>query len=237
MKEFEDRAVCLKVIRTYTKNEDLTKKITHESILWGKSRTAGFQYLHANGIVHDDLKGVCRSSFFLLTENLSGFGVISLIDGTGRACLTDFGISATSAPEIIGWVSTSSVASKGGSVRWQAPELFDITEDTVVKNTEKSDVYMHGLVSVRYSRALRHFPLSSLDLPSSFDFMQGTHSLFFSIHYFILGTLCHGVWNIRECYVSTRAMEVHTPAHTRLSRPAFLSRFRPSSQYYHGSCR
>ncbi|KAG6889641.1 hypothetical protein C0995_015756 [Termitomyces sp. Mi166 len=155
---FEGRRVCLKAIRTYqsSQNNYLLKHITHESILWGQldhenpvmlepifkaipkpivdswqvvDVAKGLRYLHENGIVHGDLKG----------PNI-------LIDEAGRACLTDFGISAMSVPEIIGWVSTSSVASKGGSVRWQAPELFDVANDTVVKNTQKSDVYAWSCV-------------------------------------------------------------------------------------------
>ncbi|KAG6813814.1 hypothetical protein H0H92_006758, partial [Tricholoma furcatifolium] len=84
----------------------------------------GLQYLHENKIIHGDLKG----------PNV-------LVDDSGRARLADFGLSAMSDPQILRWTSTSSLGSKGGSVRWQAPELFNFESNTQVKNTEESDVY------------------------------------------------------------------------------------------------
>ncbi|KAG6829262.1 hypothetical protein H0H92_005142 [Tricholoma furcatifolium] len=90
----------------------------------------GLLYLHENGIIHGDLKG----------PNI-------LIDGAGRARLADFGISAISDSNIVAWTSQSSGASKGGSVRWQAPELFDIENGEAVKNSAASDVYAWGCVA------------------------------------------------------------------------------------------
>lgn len=66
----------------------------------------GLAYLHENDIIHGDLKGA----------NI-------LVDGVGRAYLADFGLSAITDPEILHWKSHSSAASRGGTVRWQAPEL------------------------------------------------------------------------------------------------------------------
>lgn len=52
------------------------------------------------------------------------------MNSTGRACLADFGLSAISDSAtnslIPHWTSHSSLGSKGGSIRWQAPELFGI---------------------------------------------------------------------------------------------------------------
>ncbi|KAF8071438.1 kinase-like domain-containing protein [Lyophyllum atratum] len=89
----------------------------------------GLSYLHKNGIIHGDLKG----------PNI-------LINDTGVACLADFGISSVSDPDILVLTSHSSAASKGGSVRWQAPELFDMEGDQVVKNSVASDVYAWSCV-------------------------------------------------------------------------------------------
>ncbi|GLB41983.1 putative protein tyrosine kinase [Lyophyllum shimeji] len=89
----------------------------------------GLLYLHENKIIHGDLKG----------PNV-------LVNELGRACLADFGISSVSDPEILRWTTHSSVASKGGSVRWQAPELIDMENDEVVENTEASDVYAWSCV-------------------------------------------------------------------------------------------
>ncbi|KAG5350819.1 hypothetical protein C0989_009145 [Termitomyces sp. Mn162] len=88
----------------------------------------GLQYLHKEGIVHGDLKGA----------NI-------LIHETGKACLSDFGISGVLDSNIVAWTSQSSVASKGGSVRWQAPEL-DMEKDEEVINSPYSDVYALGCV-------------------------------------------------------------------------------------------
>ncbi|KAG6905535.1 hypothetical protein DXG01_002186 [Tephrocybe rancida] len=93
----------------------------------------GLAYLHMNGIIHGDLKG----------PNI-------LIDDTGRARLADFGISSVSDSQIVVWTTQSSDSTKaGGSIRWQAPELFavgasDMDDEEVeaaVKNTMASDVY------------------------------------------------------------------------------------------------
>ncbi|KAG6907606.1 hypothetical protein DXG01_008224 [Tephrocybe rancida] len=89
----------------------------------------GLSYLHRNGIIHGDLKG----------PNI-------LVDNLGRARLADFGLSSISDPDILAWTSHSSAASKGGSVRWQAPELFDVENDSLVKNTQASDVYAWACV-------------------------------------------------------------------------------------------
>ncbi|KAG6916432.1 hypothetical protein DXG01_006836 [Tephrocybe rancida] len=94
----------------------------------------GLQYLHNNSIIHGDLKG----------SNI-------LIDEQGRARLCDFGIASVCDPEIKAWTTQSSASSKGGSTRWQAPELFDLTEDEEdVKNTTSSDVYAFGCVCYEF---------------------------------------------------------------------------------------
>ncbi|KAG6842644.1 hypothetical protein H0H93_003986, partial [Arthromyces matolae] len=65
-----------------------------------------------------------------------------LIDSAGRACLGDFGLSSVYDPKVLRWTSQSSMASKGGTTRWKAPELVR-SEDTVKKayNSKASDVY------------------------------------------------------------------------------------------------
>ncbi|KAG6827892.1 hypothetical protein H0H92_010055 [Tricholoma furcatifolium] len=108
----------------------------------------GLLYLHKNGIIHGDLKGVSWTETTVcdMFTNYSPQPNI-LIDGSGRARLADFGISAVSDSNIIVWTSQSSGASKGGSVRWQAPELFDVENDEEVKNSPASDVYAWGCVA------------------------------------------------------------------------------------------
>ncbi|KAG6905534.1 hypothetical protein DXG01_002185, partial [Tephrocybe rancida] len=97
----------------------------------------GLTYLHENGIIHGDLKG----------PNI-------LVDDVGRACLADFGISSISDSQIVVWTTQSSGTVKGGSTRWQAPELFAIGDsdmadeevEAAVKNTMASDVYALGCI-------------------------------------------------------------------------------------------
>ncbi|KAG5726124.1 Serine/threonine-protein kinase HT1, partial [Termitomyces sp. T112] len=69
-----------------------------------------------------------------------------LIDAAGRARVSDFGLSCISDPDIIAWTSVSSASSKGGSLRWQAPELFDVKNDEAVKNSTFSDIYALGCI-------------------------------------------------------------------------------------------
>ncbi|KAG6907392.1 hypothetical protein DXG01_009039 [Tephrocybe rancida] len=94
-------------------------------ILLCKDTAVGVEYLHTNDIVHGDLKG-CNV----------------LIDSSGRASLCDFGLASVTDPKIIKWTSQSTMASKGGTTRWQAPELHE-SEDTAeeVYNTKATDVF------------------------------------------------------------------------------------------------
>ncbi|KAG5637390.1 hypothetical protein H0H81_004767 [Sphagnurus paluster] len=170
---FRGQVVSLKTIRIYENDiiEYALKQISKEVLLWGqlshpnvlpiygvyrfrgricivspwmeagdinryiKSKpdaydvVEGLLYLHKNGIVHGDLKG----------PNI-------LVNDAGRACLTDFGISSVVDEKILAWTSYSSATSKGGSVRWQAPELFNTKDDRLINNTTESDVYAWACV-------------------------------------------------------------------------------------------
>lgn len=75
-----------------------------------------------------------------------------LVDGSGRACLADFGLSAVTDPEILHWASHSSAASKGGTTRWQAPELHvpepdNATTENHIHNSKQSDIYACACVT------------------------------------------------------------------------------------------
>lgn len=87
----------------------------------------GLRYLHERSIVHGDLKGA----------NI-------LIAPGGRACLSDFGFSCISDPNILQWTSLESSVSAGGTVRWKAPELIDPEKDGTP--TKESDIYAFGCV-------------------------------------------------------------------------------------------
>jgi len=90
---------------------------------------SGITYLHERDIIHGDLKGA----------NI-------LVNDSRQACVADFGLAAVSDKSILHWTSHSSAASQGGSVRWQAPELFDVETDDVVHNSKPSDVYAFSCV-------------------------------------------------------------------------------------------
>ncbi|KAG6887213.1 hypothetical protein C0992_013363 [Termitomyces sp. T32_za158] len=113
---------------------------------------SGLQYLHSEGIIHGDLKGV----------NV-------LVDDAGRACLADFGLSSVSDPSIISWTSASAPSSKGGTKGWQAPELFPDDQRTV-KNTEASDMYAWGCVCMEIFTGkhpqFRRYPMTRVEVPS-----------------------------------------------------------------------
>lgn len=68
------------------------------------------------------------------------------MDDSGRGRLADFGLSAVTDPKILKWTSQSSAASKGGSIRWQAPELFGAESDELVPNSKASDIYAWACV-------------------------------------------------------------------------------------------
>ncbi|KAF9643932.1 kinase-like protein [Thelephora ganbajun] len=89
----------------------------------------GLIHVHSQGMVHGDLKGA----------NI-------LIDGTGRACLADFGL-LTIAPDPTNVTSSNSFL-QGGTCRWMSPELLDPENFDLKDNrpTKRSDCYALGMV-------------------------------------------------------------------------------------------
>ncbi|KAG6898699.1 hypothetical protein C0993_005035 [Termitomyces sp. T159_Od127] len=121
--------------------EYLSKHPGTDRLLLCKDTATGMEYLHQNDIVHGDLKGV----------NV-------LIDSAGRAVLGDFGLSSVIYTEIPKWSTQSTMASKGGTIRWQAPELFLDRNDPSkeVYNTKESDMF--AWASVCYEIFTGHIP-------------------------------------------------------------------------------
>ncbi|KAF9469364.1 kinase-like domain-containing protein [Collybia nuda] len=123
--------LCL--VSPWVENGDINKYLEQNPqanrLLLAFDAARGISYLHANDIIHGDLKGA----------NI-------LVDDSGRGRLADFGLSAVTDLQILNWTSQSSAASKGGSVRWQAPELFGAESDELVPNSKESDVYAWGCV-------------------------------------------------------------------------------------------
>ncbi|KAG6864285.1 hypothetical protein C0991_010803 [Blastosporella zonata] len=121
-------------------------------ILLCADTAAGIKYLHEKEMVHGDLKAASSQAIcpvclltHLLQENI-------LVDRSGRACLADFGLSNVNDSRFPHWSSQSSVASKGGTSRYQAPELHTPESDDVessggrrvIHNSKATDVYAWG---------------------------------------------------------------------------------------------
>jgi hypothetical protein len=113
------------VILSFASNGTLPQYLTQErsvghTVVWKKlfQVAAGLRYLHGRGIIHGDLKG----------DNI-------LVDESGTAMLTDFGLSfldADSAPDIQGL----------GAMQWRAPEY---ATGTITSPSFESDVYSLGM--------------------------------------------------------------------------------------------
>ncbi|KAG6809136.1 hypothetical protein H0H92_001438 [Tricholoma furcatifolium] len=121
-------------VAPWMENGDISRFLKHNPgsnrVLLSIDVAHGLEFLHKNDIIHGDLKG----------------GNI-LVNESGRACVADFGLSSISDKEILAWTSHSSVASKGGTVRWQAPELFDPEGEEDIHNTKASDIYAWAFVA------------------------------------------------------------------------------------------
>ncbi|KAG6809021.1 hypothetical protein H0H92_001932 [Tricholoma furcatifolium] len=115
-------------------NGDLESYLQHNPsinrLLLCSDTAAGVEYLHQNNVVHD-------ISFFI-QKNV-------LIDASGRAALGDFGLSSVTDPQILQWTSQSTVESKGGTTRWQAPEILAV-DTGIAHNTRESDVFAWACV-------------------------------------------------------------------------------------------
>ncbi|KAG6905837.1 hypothetical protein DXG01_000471 [Tephrocybe rancida] len=113
-------------------SREMDSNITLDRILLCLDIAMGVKYLHKLDVIHGDIK----------STNV-------LVDCGGRLYLADFGLSSVHNPQIVHWTSQSLVASKGGTVRWQAPELYrDMSdpgaEESIVENTKMSDIFVLG---------------------------------------------------------------------------------------------
>jgi serine/threonine protein kinase len=84
----------------------------------------GIEYLHAQGVIHGDLRG----------SNV-------LVDSGHHPRLADFGLGTISEA-----TTGSHTAKGGGSIRWMAPELLRAEGD--FQRTLPTDVYSYGCICV-----------------------------------------------------------------------------------------
>ncbi|KAK6966795.1 kinase domain-containing protein [Favolaschia claudopus] len=100
--------------------------------------SSGLEYLHKENIIHGDLKGI----------NI-------LVTPSERACIADFGLS-TIVDGMTLRLTTSTTANHGGTMRYNAPELF--RPGDTGKKTFSSDIYALGCVGYEIMTGQIPFP-------------------------------------------------------------------------------
>jgi serine/threonine protein kinase len=89
---------------------------------------------------------MCSFTHLVLQSNV-------LVQGNGRACLADFGLSTM----VLGFTNPSYFTSSiKGNIRWAAAELFEVPEDDDEENTAvllstECDIYSFGSIALQVS--------------------------------------------------------------------------------------
>lgn len=118
-------------------------------------------YVHNEGIIHGDLKGVGPlTSVHSLSLDLCFSKANILINKHGRACLADFGLITIISDFTH---SSTSTSTNGGTTRWMSPELLNPEQlgSKESQPTKESDCYALGMVI--YEVLSRKAPFSSYD--------------------------------------------------------------------------
>ncbi|KAF7367939.1 Protein kinase domain-containing protein [Mycena sanguinolenta] len=127
-------------IQTFFKNHPCS---TERRISFILDVALGLEHLCGKDVVHGDLK----AANILVTSSL-------------RACITDFGLSSTATAFSSLQMTNSSIRSRGGTVRYQAPELLRGGH-----NNSESDVYAFAYVA--YELLTGKPPFAELRLDSA----------------------------------------------------------------------
>lgn len=114
----------------------------------------GLHYLHSQGVVHGDLKGVCELHAYhtpFITSLTEHAQPNILIDDNNNAVLCDFGLASITADAESAHASTVNSA---GSIRWMAPERLSIFDGSsepspnAFRVTKESDMYSLSMVVI-----------------------------------------------------------------------------------------
>ena len=101
----------------------------------------GLSHLHLRNIVHGDLRGVGDRSRFRLTTWLTPRQANILVDASGHARITDFGLAvATQDLDLV----RSGSDEGGDSARWIAPETLDCGGT----HSKEGDVFSFAMVMI-----------------------------------------------------------------------------------------
>lgn len=116
----------------------------------------GLEYLHSEGVVHGDLRGV--STFFELTVSSQLTNPVYLqpnvlIDGNQGARLSDFGLAVFAEGASNNYGST-----RGGNYRWLAPEIISAQREEFLscRPTYASDIYSFSCLCVEVGSPRNH---------------------------------------------------------------------------------
>jgi len=104
----------------------------------------GLEYLHACNVIHGDLKGVrgCAKFQFNVLLTLSQANV--LVDGSGQACIADFGLATVT--QNLDSIRTPS-PQHGYTPRWTAPEVLNEG-----KCSKEADIFSFAMVMIEVCR-------------------------------------------------------------------------------------
>ncbi|KAG6808327.1 hypothetical protein H0H92_004518, partial [Tricholoma furcatifolium] len=153
---YRGKTVCLKTFRLTqaTQIDYALKQMSREVLLWGQLEHPNITTIYG---VFRFRSRICIVSPWMDNGHICSYLIANpqaprlllpnvLVDGAGRARLADFGLSSVTESNIAAWTSQTRGTSKGGTIRWQAPELFNAFGDSHPVNTVESDIYAWGCV-------------------------------------------------------------------------------------------